>query len=178
MIDCKKYDDDILDDIDDILDDITGLQHCFACGKIAYLCGTGCSYKYCPNCGARLDGGTTQQENTCRQLDLYHARKAAGRCPRCGGKRDDNHKLCAACREYQRKRAAANEEKLTSEGRVLRNKKRRGYQKAMRDRRRAEGLCVRCGKPSEGKCFCRECAAKRKEARIQRAETGGNICPK
>ena len=30
------------------------LRLCSACGKIAYFCGTGCSYKYCPNCGAKM----------------------------------------------------------------------------------------------------------------------------
>lgn len=33
------------------------LRLCTACGKIAYFCGEGCSYKYCPNCGAKMDGG-------------------------------------------------------------------------------------------------------------------------
>lgn len=34
------------------------LRLCTACGKIAYFCGTGCSYKYCPHCGAKMDGGS------------------------------------------------------------------------------------------------------------------------
>lgn len=33
------------------------LRVCSACGKVAYFCGEGCSYKYCPNCGAKMDGG-------------------------------------------------------------------------------------------------------------------------
>ena len=30
---------------------------CTACGGKAYFCGIGCSYKYCQNCGCRMDGG-------------------------------------------------------------------------------------------------------------------------
>ena len=30
-------------------------RRCTACGGRAYFCGIGCSYKYCPNCGAKMD---------------------------------------------------------------------------------------------------------------------------
>ena len=35
----------------------TYIRKCSVCGKEAYFCGRGCSYKYCPNCGAKMDGG-------------------------------------------------------------------------------------------------------------------------
>lgn len=31
------------------------LRACSMCKKTAYFCGEGCSYKYCPNCGAKMD---------------------------------------------------------------------------------------------------------------------------
>lgn len=33
------------------------LRVCSMCKKTAYFCGEGCRYKYCPNCGAKMDGG-------------------------------------------------------------------------------------------------------------------------
>ena len=35
----------------------TYIRKCSVCRKEAYFCGRGCSYKYCPNCGAKMDGG-------------------------------------------------------------------------------------------------------------------------
>ena len=35
----------------------TYIRKCSVCGKESYFCGRGCSYKYCPNCGAKMCGG-------------------------------------------------------------------------------------------------------------------------
>lgn len=35
----------------------TYIRKCSVCGKEAYFCGRGCSYKFCPNCGAKMDKG-------------------------------------------------------------------------------------------------------------------------
>ena len=32
----------------------TYIRKCSVCGKEAYFCGRGCSYKFCPNCGAKM----------------------------------------------------------------------------------------------------------------------------
>lgn len=34
----------------------TYIRKCSVCGKEAYFCGRGCSYKFFPNCGAMMDG--------------------------------------------------------------------------------------------------------------------------
>ena len=34
----------------------TYIRKCSVCGKEAYFCGRGCSYKFCPNCGAKMEG--------------------------------------------------------------------------------------------------------------------------
>ena len=41
----------------------TYIRKCSVCGKEAYFCGRGCSYKYCPNCGAIMDGDA-ERRNT------------------------------------------------------------------------------------------------------------------
>ena len=34
----------------------TYIRKCSVCGKEAYFCGRGCSYKFCPNCRSNMDG--------------------------------------------------------------------------------------------------------------------------
>ena len=38
----------------------TYIRKCSVCGKEAYFCGRGCSYKFCPNCGATMDGDSDE----------------------------------------------------------------------------------------------------------------------
>ena len=35
-------------------------RRCTACGGLAYFCGIGCSYKYCPNCVADMRGSNDE----------------------------------------------------------------------------------------------------------------------
>lgn len=38
------------------------IRKCSICGKEAYFCGTGCSYKFCPNCGHPMMNGERKEE--------------------------------------------------------------------------------------------------------------------
>ena len=38
----------------------TYIRKCSVCGKEAYFCGRGCSYKFCPNCGADMRGNSDE----------------------------------------------------------------------------------------------------------------------
>ncbi len=38
----------------------TYIRKCSVCGKEAYFCGRGCSYKFCPNCGADMRGDSDE----------------------------------------------------------------------------------------------------------------------
>lgn len=33
----------------------TYIRRCSVCGKDAYFCGSGCNYKFCPNCGRPME---------------------------------------------------------------------------------------------------------------------------
>lgn len=67
------------------------------------------------------------------------ARKAAGKCIRCGhGRPEAGRSMCEPCRENRRQ-----------------------AKKARRLERKAAGLCVRCTAPSDGKELCKPCAAEK-----------------
>ena len=75
------------------------------------------------------------------------ARRAAGKCIRCGhGRPEAGRSMCEPCRENRRQ-----------------------AKKARRLERKAAGLCVRCAAPSDGKELCKSCAAEKN--RRPRSET-------
>lgn len=105
----------------------------------------------CPRCGGKnrlMDGRVLCVECAKKHDDSQIRRRAewlaAGRCPRCGRERDDEHKMCARCREY------------------MSDIRRRGAEKARqrRDELREMGMCTRCGKTwaEPGRSTCRRCA--------------------
>ena len=54
---------------------------------------------YCDSCAE--ERRYYQQKYTARSVELYHQRKAAGLCPKCGSKRDNETTWCSFCRAKQ-----------------------------------------------------------------------------
>ena len=70
-----------------------------------------------------------------------------GRCPCCSGRNrlDEGHKVCPECRE-----------------------KNRAHRNALYAKRKAAGLCIRCGEPVEdGRVECRACRARHKPYQVK-----------
>lgn len=83
----------------------------------------------------------------------FQERRNAQKCPRCGGPRSDAvHKHCGPCRELHRQRYSKEIVHATT---------------ARREKRKAEGLCMYCGKvpPADGLVSCRSCLDRRKKNR-------------
>lgn len=115
-----------------------------------------------------------------RQLDNYYYLKSLGVCTRCG--REDvfpGHVCCPSCMEKQQKKNRDYYHRLSDEDRELRRKKKNEYDKKRYQQRKAEGLCVACGKKAFKGIFCIECYVKNKKKNQKRAqkkkiETGGD----
>lgn len=115
-----------------------------------------------------------------RQLDNYYYLKSLGVCTRCG--REDafpGHVHCPSCMEKNQKKSRAYYRRLSDEDRELRRKKKNEYDKKRYQQRKAEGLCVACGKKAVKGIFCIECYVKNKKKNQKRAqkkkiETGGD----
>ena len=79
----------------------------------------------------------------------YHQLKSMGRCPYCGGKpENDEHVICAKCRQRERERHRARQAEETAYEHFMRNEENRINQKKRRERLRAAGLCPYCGEPA------------------------------
>lgn len=92
-----------------------------------------------------------------------------GICPRCGHRElQDGYKLCLECRTAGNERRRA---RYTPQlGQYPRHK-------ALREKRKAQGLCPNCGKrkPTDGKVNCNVCLAKNKAARHKYDAKQGRI---
>ena len=107
--------------------------------------------------------------------ELYHWYKEQGRCPKCGGDPVRGKVFCINCLD----RAAENErkkrEKWTEEKRKMRNEQQREYCKKIREERKANGICIECGKRPAGETQrCKLCQYKiNKRKREKHRDNGG-----
>lgn len=104
---------------------------------------------------------------------LYHKRRDAGLCPRCGKERDEKGRtICSICRDKTNKRVRENKANRTPE-QVFRDKIRRSHnQNKYNHMRRQQGLCVACGAVSPLHWRCDVCHDKYVRAR-QEAKNNG-----
>ena len=98
--------------------------------------------------------------------ELYKFRKQNHICISCGNKpAEDGYVMCLACRMNNRERSLARY--YAHRERYLKNQAKPGGQrdkaKELYKKRKAQGICVRCGKrkADAGKSHCRYCLAKK-----------------
>ena len=107
-------------------------------------------------------------------------RRAAGLCPGCGDRPPAPERaLCGDCAGKRNRAGRARDARLRAEGKPRRDSARaRGYERKRtrreREKRRAQGLCIRCGKlPAvPGRASCEPCLEKRREAERARYAAG------
>lgn len=95
----------------------------------------------------------------------YEERKTNGLCVRCGQPAEPGKTKCLVCKMDDRERARKKETPEQA-------KRRREREKGRYKERKAQGVCVQCGKrPADKGVRCRHCAAKENNrARQRRAE--------
>ena len=109
---------------------------------------------------------------------LYNARKEAGLCARCGKEPvRKGHVMCAQCEADIAEWHYAKKAQLTPEEREAYLARERARNQARRDRLKAQGMCIDCGKcPTEGgKLRCKTCAAKRSRETHERKIRAGEL---
>ena len=104
----------------------------------------------CARCGRRpsVEGGATcgscREARQAAERELYAARRAAGRCTRCGGPTTDRTATCAPCAALEAERGRPERRNAAA---------RRRYRE-----RRARRQCTDCGQPAHGASRCETCA--------------------
>ena len=109
---------------------------------------------------------------------LYHARKEAGLCARCGkAPVRKGHVMCVQCEADIAEWHYAKKAQLTPEEREAYLARERARNRVRRDRLKAQGLCIDCGKcPTEGgKLRCKACAAKHSRETHERKIRDGEL---
>lgn len=95
---------------------------------------------------------------------LYEYYKSHGICPECGqNKAVEGHVYCVTCAEAQAVCNMIRRARMTPEEKAEEYQKRQPRRKMLYQKRKAQGLCVSCGRPTEGKTRCRRCAEKMNE---------------
>lgn len=90
----------------------------------------------------------------------YERRKAAGLCPACGGPRDRDGIVCAACIKVQQVKDKERREAMTDEERAYFNHKKLIRTRERNAERRENGLCIQCAAPSPDRWRCKKCREK------------------
>jgi hypothetical protein len=107
-------------------------------------------YKTCNVC--RSKSKVYEQTNAKNVKALHDRRLDAGKCVRCGTRwAEGGHTMCRLCMDKQKQR----HKRYDPDG---------SKAKARREKRIAEGLCVDCGRPTEGFKRCRRCLDMRKDS--------------
>ena len=104
--------------------------------------------------------------------DRYYYLKSLGVCP-CCGKNDafHGHVFCPSCMEKQQNRDRARYHQLSAEEKKAKNIMSRENKKKRYYRRKAEGICVSCGKKKATNGLrCLECYVKQKKSDHRRAQ--------
>ncbi len=150
----------------------------------------------CLKCGKRPPAPHRSQCGACaekrRPADLARHRRrteervARGLCPKCGKQPPvPGLALCEPCNEKRNRASRARDARLRAAGMPRRDPERvRAYERERSrrevERRRAEGLCLACGKapPVEGRAHCEPCAEARRareRARYAKAKAEGKL---
>lgn len=115
--------------------------------------------KLCPECGKREIGDRATMCHTCQMRERRAYLRNKGICPECGkNELFGEEKTCIECRAKDAERAMqryySNHEKI----RAYQNE----AQHRFKEKRKEEGICVRCGKrkAEEGRFRCKICLAK------------------
>lgn len=98
----------------------------------------------------------------------YEWYKSIGICVQCRKeKAAPHHVRCEVCLEQN----LSTQESRRRVG-TYRRADRRSYNKTLRERRKAAGLCIDCGRPicSSSKCYCVECRIKNQKRNERRKE--------
>lgn len=96
----------------------------------------------------------------------YNWYKTLGICPMCRKKKPAlDHVICLECMSDASEKNRKRRERLTAEQRHAESQRAVEYKRQRRERRKAEGVCVECGKrpPKEGRIRCAVCLHKHSE---------------